>query len=609
MATSIAQPRPRRRRWGRLFLISLLALVVTVAGLYLTVTSQWFLRGMLRRAARDSLGVELTVSHVALRLSGHLTLEGLELVGPEPEGDRIEAESVEIGFSPRSLLSGSPHLRRLAIRGGDASLTRRGDGTLALLADAPPSEPDEGGETPAVRLDALDLSDLTLHLRDHANALGEVLEADLTLGTLAAESIDPREGAENIGIDLRIDRIAQGDHTEITAGHLRGSGDLAIRSRGGLAIAAAFESRGFEGQWRGTPVNDVAIALEADTQTDAEGLAQIDAALDLTRRGSTAGRFALSGTCDTRSWDSDLLITLSDVTDQALEILWAQPGGADWGDSRAEGSVALTIRGGGDQISAEGDLQVRDLSVLAPAIAAERTPPLDLVLQSAVRADLTAERLHVDSLTTLGDLEGRRLLDAELDRPITLSWGELQEEIPPAGVTFALSDLDLGRIRPLLPSGLARQVRAGHLSAEGSLEVEGGQVVTAEGRLEARGLVLSPGEEILPALDLDSEGRVIADVGTRHLAITRSVTQVTGSGGETGVLDLSGDMDFQTHEGTLQTRAEGFDVPLLALLIGDTMGPRLTSGSVDTDTVITLSEGGEEMHLAGRAAWRNLSGL
>jgi uncharacterized protein DUF748 len=605
MSSAIAQPKPRRRRWGRFFLFLLIALLVAVAALYFTVTSQWFLRGVLRRAAADSLGVELEVTRVALRLSGHLSLEGLELVGPEPESDRILAESVEIGFSPRSLLSGSPHLQRLDVRGGEASLTRRGDGTLALLADAP--ESGESGETPAVHLDALALSDLTLHLRDHANGLGEVLEADLTLATLAAESIDPREGAESIEIDLRVDRIAQGDHTQITAGHLSGTGDLAIRSRGGLEIAAAFESRGFEGQWRGTPIEDVAVTLEADTQTDADGRAQIDATLDLTRREVTVGQFALSGTCDTRTWDSDLMLTLGDVTDQALEILWAQPGGADWGDSRAEGTVALTIRGGGDQISAEGQVQLRNLSVLAPEIAQERTPPLDLVLQSAVRADLAAERLHIDSLTTMGDLEGRRLLDAELDRPITLSWGEIQEEVPPAGVTFSLSDLDLGRVRPLMPSDFARQVRAGHLSADGTIEVEGGQVITAEGRLQARGLVLAPGEDVLPALDLDSDGRVIADVATRHLAITRSVTQVAGGQGETGVLELSGDMDFQTHEGTLQTRAEGFDVPLLSLLIGDAVGPRPVSGRVDTDTVITLSEGGEEIHLAGRTAWRNLS--
>ncbi len=582
-------------------------MIVAVGGLGFWVTTTDFFNRVVwpRVAAQTGLAVSASSAH--LNPLGRLTFENLLIMGPTPEDDTVEVALVDVEFDLASVFQRAPLVRSVMISDGTATLTRRRDGTIALLADMPPREPSDQEPMPFT-LAALDIADVAIHLTDLTQGTEEPLEGDLVIHSIRGADMDLERGIRDL--DLRAEVAAhQGDHTDVTNGTIAGTVDLVPRSAGGLDVTANIEAEGFAGSWRGTPLAGVALTLATEAAIDRRGATRIQSAeVDLARGATAAGHLSVAGDYNPQRGEGQFTLSLSDLTDETFELVMARPGGVDFGDSRAAADVEITLADRGQSVTVQGRLDVDDLSVLATGIMAERTPPLDFTVDTALEMDLGDKTLTVSTLSALGDLAGRRLFEAALDRPVALAWGAgAAAAVPPARLTVSLDGLDLEQVRPLLPGALAAQVRSGRVNLSSHVDVsEGGQQVAVNGSLRASDLVLSPEGTPLPALDVDGEYALHADTAHRRITVNRSGVAIARAGGQAGAFDVEGAFDFERGEGTLQIHAEDFDLTLPGLLLADSNDLRLSAGTLSTDTTLTLADAGARVDIAGQSSWRDL---
>jgi hypothetical protein len=599
------QPTPStsRRRWPRRLAIASAIVGLALVAAYLWVTSNAFFERFVWPAVAAQTGCEVTVAEVDFNIFSRIGLKGFEIVGPEPERDRVAVGELEVSYGLFSLLRGAPRIRSVLISEVEASLTRRADGTLALLADAAPSE--EEAEPVQVSVGALEADRIAVAFTDHGTGLPDPLAVEVVT-SLRGASIDTAGGVEGLTINTQIS-ARQGDHTDFRGGLVDVKADV-VRSRDTLAVEAEVTAGGFRGLWRGTSLDGVALSLTSAVNTDDSGVARIETAeLELRDGDVSVGRVSVTGSHDVRRGEGQFSVTLADVTHETLELLMARPGGVDFGDSRAEAHSEIALTQGGNAIAVTGTVEITDLTALAPEISSQRTPPLDLALSGAVTVDLAAETLHLRELNAQGDAGGRELLRGTLDQPIMIGWGgRTAQQVTPARFTASLSALDLSDVRPLLPGDWSERLRAGLVDAEIDLEVAaGGEEIALGGEMRVGGLVLAPEGTPLPMLEVVSDFDVGANLSQRQLSIRRGEAQIT-RGQETGTFSVVGDLDLARGEGTLQVLADDFDLTLPAMVAADEQLFTLTSGRVDTDTVVTLAGGGESVEIAGHSSWTGL---
>lgn len=604
-----ASPPRRRRRWPRVLGTLAGLLLLLFVGSYFLITSQAFLRRIAASAVERSLGGTLTVEQIDFNVFSRLGLRGLVLTGPAPERDRVAISRLDVTYDLFSLLGGEPHITRLEIDGAQIALTRLSDGRLALLRNLRPSEP-EPGEGGAARLDTLRVLDVSIALTDRATGLPDPLEATLTIDTLTGQNLDTRRGLEDLELAARVERVTQGDHTALTGGRLTGTADLTQGDSGTAAVAATFEASGFEGTWRGTPLTDDRVTLRTDVETSADGDATIRMAeLALERDGRRAATVTVTGQINAQAKEGTLSVALSDVTDAAFELLMARPGGVDFGRSTASGQVDLMMREGGQQIGVDAHMDLSDFSVDVPGSDAGRTPSLDLRLTSSMTLDQARQTLRVASLGVSSDIGDEPLLDASLSRPMTIVLGSgANEEAPPASIDVTLHGFDVGRMHSLLPPQAGERLRGGIVRGRATIRVDdGGRVITAAGSMDGDGLVLAPAGAALPALDLRSGFDLTANPSQQHLTIRQSSAEIRRPGAEPGTLEIAGDMDFRSSEGTIHVRAEQFDLTLPGLALDAESGVALTAGTLDTNTVLTLAQGGQGIDVTSQTSWEGLN--
>jgi uncharacterized protein DUF748 len=604
---------PKRRRWRKRLFIALLSLLALVVILYFVVTSQAFLRWVIKGQVASRLGGEATVESIDWNLFSHLNVEGLEIVGPAPESDRILVGHFEVRYSLWSLVRGAPVIGAVTLEGVEAALTVRPDGQVALLSQLPPSEaeeppPSDEGEAMTVQVGPVQLADISLVMTNRAADPDEPLVTEVVIDSIASGVVDSRRGIENLSLDIRVPRIEQGDHTRITDGRIHGEVSALLEGDGGSSVASDVRAEGFTGQWRGSPVEDVALSLLASVATDAAGMAQIDTGEIALRRGETLlGRVAVTGSLHTETGDGDLAVTLSDITDETLELVCAQPGGIDFGQTRISGQAQIAIGDEGNTVDVDTSLSIADLSVLSPALGEERTPVLDFQLESSLAVDQGHQRLNLSEFTAHGDLAQRRFLVASLDQPLSVVWGEADASVPAANLTVTLSDIDLSEIRPLLPPSLAEQLRSGMVNASSRIAVaEDGQAVTANGNLNAERIVLAPAGDPLEPLTMRHTYDARLDLASNRLDLPGVSVVILRQGAEAGRLDISGEIDLEAGEGSLQVQADDFDLTLPAAAAADPESLTLTSGLLDTDTRITFADEWQTVEIEGQTHWSAL---
>ncbi|MBN1477521.1 DUF748 domain-containing protein [Candidatus Sumerlaeota bacterium] len=606
---------PKRRRWRRRLFIAFLTLLALVVVLYFVVTSQAFLGWMIRGQVASRLGGEATVETIDWNLFSHLNVEGLEIVGPAPERDRIRVGHFEVRYSLWSLVRGAPVIGPVTLEGVEAALTVRPDGQVALLSQLPAAEeeaqapePSVEGEAMHAQIGPIQLSGISLVMTNQAPDPDEPLVAEVVIDSIETGVIDSQRGIESLSLDVRIPRVEQGDHTHITGGRIHGEASALLQGDGGSSVSSDVRVEGFTGQWRGSSVDDVALSLLADVATDAGGMAQIDTGEIALRRDETLlGRLAVTGAVDTETGDGELAVTLSDITDETLELVCAQPGGIDFGQTRIGGQAQIAISDEGNTVGVDTSLSIADLSVLSPAISEQRTPVLDFQLASSLVVDQAQQRLDLSEFTANGDMAQRRFLVASLDNPLSVVWGEADAPVPAANLTVTLSDIDLAEIRPLLPPALAEQLQRGTVNASSRIAVaEGGQAVTLNGHLNAEQIVLAPTGSPLEPITAQNTFDVQLDLAANRLDLPGVSAVILRQGAEAGRLDVTGDIDLEAGAGSLQVQANDFDLTLPAAAAVDPESLALTSGLLDTDTRITFADEWQTVEIEGQTQWSAL---
>jgi type II secretion system protein N len=409
--TSRSNPRQSWLRWTLIALLLLASLAILLA---LLLTSSAFLRSVLLPRIGNAFHAEVTADDVALRPFSSLTLRGLRVRSPGAEPVFV-ADEIHLRYQLRNLLAGRLQLDTITLLNPQFHVVEQPDGSRNLdpfFPEQPPAT--DPSATPVVSLHNLTLRNATVRwTRLQSN--GARTEITIT------------------EIDADLDQFANNANGHVTvAGQIEAEITHAAgldRLLANLSAAAAFQLD--------PQLQPQSLALTSTNLiTHAEGnwaeLAHSRALLEIEwlpgkleqatarflRHDETLGRIRVAGPLNLARSEANLTLTLDEIGHPLLNLVGA-PWQIEFGPTRLDAIVELALLRGGSSTALSGRINTTPFSL---SRAGQPSPPIDLHLGFQTLIQPNAQAARVQTFTLQGRQDRRVMLQAELSRPVNLSW-------------------------------------------------------------------------------------------------------------------------------------------------------------------------------------------
>lgn len=559
---------PRRRRVFR-YLLGVFALIVVVLlGTVIYLQSGHAVRHLYLPIASDRIGTRITATDGTVRLTGMLRLENIVLRGTDGQ-PAFRADQINVELSPLSLLGEHPHVHLVRVTRPDVRVTVDEKGSTnwdfmpseANREDHAEPSPDESApsELPAVVIDQIQVDSL---LMEYRNAEGLILRLDRA--NLIVENLAPGQtGTYGLTAEALIVR-PELNMTQQTDLSLDGS------------LAQGAERMTLEWQTR----------LDADMTTDMPGLEELEtvsmnATLDgqYHAMGRLNQQFSLNAAMPAGSvgnvegrihWDRakqirEASLRINQLDRPLLNLMAAAMAPLQVASGRLDGNVELA--GQDQQVEFQADLNGSDLSFRFDP-EREPTQPVALKVSQSGTFDPKNRSLRWTTLEAALSNADRVLLEATLDRPVTLDLNPAEQQLPPhdeslaseaARIKLAIHDVAVETMRPWLalahqqpPAGL----EAGHLNGQADLAIApSGRRLTLEGQFDWTGLQWAPVAGPKGTFRIEQSARASLEE-MRHLEIETFSSDLIGSGQHLARNRVSGHFDLAPLSGTLNIQTE-----------------------------------------------------
>jgi len=437
------QSRGFRLRGARLVLGALGIAAVLALGLYFTLSSGAFLKAVVLPRVGAALKAQISVGEISLSPFSRLELSQLkvETVGPQP---LFQAERVLVRYRLFSLLFGRFEFPEIVAESPQLSLVQQADGKTnldPLLEPASTSAPATKRSKPLqVNIGAITLSkglvrfsrlsadgasqtseigDLSVDVADVANEKEGRLKFEATFGHTASPAAGARNG---------VGRLQGNLSGSFTARLLKDLQPEVVRGEARLQVGQASGS-----------LADLA-GLIGTLGCDVSGAEVRDVSARFERAGQSLGTLRIRGPFELARSEARLTLEVTSIDRHVLNLAGA-PFGLDFLDTKISATTTLDVSRGGDTVGATGRGTIAKLSVRQHGMT---NPPVDLDLNYHFTLNLGDKSAVLHKLALTGQQEGRALLNATLDRPMYLAWGELPQGINESDIRIAVQDLHLG---------------------------------------------------------------------------------------------------------------------------------------------------------------------
>ena len=446
----------KKMSWGKKLLFTLVAAAVLVVILFFVLTSGAFIKGVVLPKAGQSMHAEIRATDVSLSLFSQILLRDLTVrtTGTEP---LFSVSEVKVRYGLMDILKGHIRVDEISLISPRVQIVKETNGTSNLDPLLQGQAKKEGAskalqlavrnvtlkngsvtllEKLPVGFKTTDLSDLNLSVDRVENGQNGkiILGAGIRLENLSATNRGLLQGKASAALDFGLD-------ASLLPQLLKGSVDLDVaKGEGAYHGLAALTGK-----------------LEADV-TPAE-IRQLT--LRLSQNGKDMARIDAKGPLNLTAMEGRLNVDIASIDRQLLNLAGASHGW-DFQQSVLNSSNVVVLSQKGGLIAVSGKLGGQKLSI---SQAAQTTPILDLDLTYETSLNLAAKNASVQALSLAGRQSGTEFLRADLDRPMGLSWGTAQQNLPDAALRVAVTNFNLAQWQAVLGTNSPQ----GRLSAAGRL--------------------------------------------------------------------------------------------------------------------------------------------
>ena len=554
---------PRRRSIGRILLVIAGAFLVLLIALYFVGTSAAFFKGVILPRVGAALNAEVTVADAAISPFRSVSLRDLKV---QPRGGEpvFTAREVRARYSLLSILGGKIVVTEAVIESPVITVIENADGTSnldALLkspakADKPAAAPVAKSSPPQVDVKLVALNNATVRLVKNHKSGGRDVTEITGLNFSARDLKNGSSGKIELSAALALDKAA---HPSAPAGSFRDKvgGSFTFDLLADLQPASVKGNTTFTvEQATGDLAELDALAAKLDCEVTPTDIKQL--AVRFTKAGAALGEVRVSGPFAIAKTEGKLKAEILALDRQVLNLL-AAGSGMDFGTTTINSSTDIELTKGGQEISLGGNLEVARFQVTR---LSQTSPTLDLRCDYNVLVDNTAQSASLKTLNLVGKQNQNPLLQAGLDKPLTIAWGKTSGAVGDATLNLAVTGLNLADWKAF--TGAASPAGAVHAKLKVASTAGGKQLaLDLDSRVEKFSATLGSNQVSQVDVQLQAHASA-ADLKQFKLADYR--LEIAHQGQPALVMSGSGTFDRATQDADLQMAVQATLARLLALL-------------------------------------------
>ncbi len=583
--------RVRKWGWGRWLSLLLGLLVVGVLGLYLLVSSSWFVKQMVVPRLSSSFNSSISVSSVSFQPFSGISLNGFRL-NPKDEEWLINANEVSLRYDFRAAMGGSIRIRELSFKKPEINLIQQEDGTSNLdpileALTTGTAEAKEESKAMDIQIQKTAIEDGVFRWR---RALAGNEQQEIQFTNVDATMTDFRpdtSGQLKATSDVEITRQAASgtDDKAVQKASLSGRMNANYKFRIDKALAlkgvngnARFQVTTGKDAWK-----DLAgIEANIDTQFASNTVERFVSRFQ--QEGTTLGEIRIQGPLKPEQSEADLEFDVASLDQKALNLFGATLG-VDFALAQLDGKGSLHLADGGDRIESSGTFEAPGFELRHSAL---KTPLLDIQLAYDFMFDLAAFELLLRDASMDATRDGRPLFSLALENPVKAQWNESTPKLGDSKLSLSVNELRLSdwqtAFSSMAPSGTVSLNATSTVTQNGdrvALDLQGsGDGLTVQ-------MTTNRVEDLLFSLDFQGNIHDFESVKVEHFS-----SKVSRTGNLVFQSDGSGHFDLDDEKGeaalTFKTRPAEllalYSIPDLTVTKGSAEGELKLGGTIDQPT-------------------------
>lgn len=435
---------PRRRSVGRILVFIAGALLVLVVALYFVATSGAFFKGVILPRVGAALNADVTVTDAAISPFSRVSLRELK-VQPRGGDPVFTASEVRARYSLWSILGGKIVVTEAVIESPVISVIQNADGTSNLDAllktptksEKPVAQAAAKSSPPQVDVKLVALNNATVRLVQHYKDGGRDVAEVTGLNFSAHDLKNGSAGKLELAATVAMDKAAQ---PSAPPGSFRAkvSGSFTFDLLANLQPGSVKGNTTFTvEQAAGAVAELTTLAARLDCEVTPTELKQV--ALRFTKAGVALGEVRVSGPFNLAKQEGKLKAEILALDRQVLNLA-AAGSGMDFGTTTINSSTDIELTKGGQEISLAGFWEIARFQVTRLGLT---SPTLDLRSDYHVLVDNTAQSATLKTLNLVGKQNQNLLLQAGLDKPLAIAWGNTSGAVGDATLNLAVTGLKL----------------------------------------------------------------------------------------------------------------------------------------------------------------------
>ncbi len=420
-----------------------------VAG-YFIIGSSAFLKGFVLPKVNRALEMEVSADSISLSLFSQCSIHGLKVRVPGAE-PLVEAQEAVVRYQLFSLLKGHINAQEVKLVSPVFKIIQTADGKNNLPPTKPAAAPGAQAATkPVVSLKNINVSQGRL-LQQIASPDGSQQKVEISGLNLTIDRIENGQPGK-----ITIDALAKIDQTQPLPGKLSTNHTVEAKLSGSLDLKLANDLLPWQhnlsgslrlaiGQAQGAWSHLASAAVRLDCQVTPTQLNQL--ALRFERQNENWGGLSLSGPLDLVKQEASLKLEIGGIDRRVLNFIGG-PYGLDFASTSLNSTNTLDIRKQGKSLWVRGRLAADPLSLQRQGLS---SPKLNLGVDYSFSLDLANQSLLVERLNVQGRQEGREMIRAALNRPMTVVWNTQGRGFKESALELTVTNLNLQEWQAFLP--------------------------------------------------------------------------------------------------------------------------------------------------------------